>query len=56
MHAVALERKAWSEPASSGAISDRGRLQACICTSYSILSYQHGIEYTSFSENGRREG
>lgn len=27
-HAVALERKAWSEPASSGAISDRGRLQA----------------------------
>ena len=30
---MALERKAWSEPVSSGAISDRGRQQACFTIS-----------------------
>lgn len=30
LDAVALERKAWSEPVDAGAISARGRLQVCI--------------------------
>ena len=28
LHAVALERKAWSQPVDAGAISDRGKQQA----------------------------